>query len=156
MNDIKLVLTDLDGCLTDGKIWLDDNGGKHRMYSVKDGKGFELISKSGIITGIMTSDYGEDIRLRSQQICINHLYIQCKDDKIDILNSLSNYLEISLKNIAYIGDDINDKEVLERVGYPFCPSDAVKSIKGVPNIHVLTKKGGEGIIREIAEIILGV
>jgi YrbI family 3-deoxy-D-manno-octulosonate 8-phosphate phosphatase len=152
---IKMLVSDLDGTLTDGKLWLDDDGGKHRMYNVKDGKGFKLISKYGIRTVIMTSDYGKDISLRKSQICVDYLYTKCKDDKVKILKSLCDIIDISIEDIAYVGDDINDKEVLEIVGFPFCPADASKCVKEIPGIYILEKKGGEGVIREIAKFILG-
>lgn len=149
---IKMFLTDCDGCLTDGGMYYSENGDELKKFNTKDGMGFSLLRQQGIITGIIT---GEDTMLvtrRAKKLKIDELYQGVKD-KLFVVKQLAEKYEISLEEIAYVGDDINDIEVLENVGFPCTVNNADERIKGRVK-YVSSHNGGDGAIREIIEKIL--
>jgi YrbI family 3-deoxy-D-manno-octulosonate 8-phosphate phosphatase len=155
MHNIKMIISDLDGTLTDGKFWYNHDMYKCRMYNTLDGKGFELFRNQNVKCGLITSDTGYDIDYRfNLDLGLNFCLMEVKNKYEEVL-SIINGSGLFMENVAFVGDDINDITVLENVGFPFCPANALKCIKEIPNIHILEKKGGEGVIREMAEFILG-
>lgn len=150
--EIKMFLTDCDGCLTDGGMYYSENGDELKKFNTKDGMGFKLLREAGIVTGILT---GEDVELnqrRAKKLRLDILEAGCSD-KISVLKKLCKERNIRSENVCYIGDDINDLEVLKSVGYSCCPADAISQIKECAD-YVAKAKGGEGVIREVAERIL--
>ncbi len=148
-NDIKMFLTDCDGCLTDAGMYYSENGDELKKFNTKDGMGFALLRKKGILTGIITAEAVELNKRRAKKLNLDIFIDGCKN-KIEAVNNLSKQYQIPLSNIAYIGDDINDIEVLSAVGLACCPKDAIKSVKNVA--HIITNtKGGEGVIREVVD-----
>lgn len=151
--EIKMFLTDCDGCLTDGGMYYSENGDELKKFNTRDGMGFALLKKQGMITGIVTSESVDLNRRRAEKLKLDILESGCKD-KLSIVKDLCQQYGITLENVAYIGDDINDKEVIQAVGYGCAPCDAMEEIKEVAK-YVTKVPGGRGVIREVAEKILG-
>ncbi len=151
---IKLFLSDVDGTLTDGGIYYGENGEELKKFNTKDGMGFELLRKAGIKTGLITRENSKIVELRAKKLQVDYLYMGVKD-KFSAVREICEKENISLENVAYIGDDINCKEVLLNVGLSACPADAAEEIKNIPNIIKLSKEGGKGAVREFIDIILG-
>lgn len=150
--EIKMFLTDCDGCLTDGGMYYSEHGDELKKFNTRDGMGFALLREKGIITGIVTSESVELNRRRAEKLKIDILESGCKD-KVAAVKRICQEREISLLNVAYVGDDINDMELIKLVGYGCCPADAMPQVRD--NADFITKaKGGEGVIREIVETII--
>jgi YrbI family 3-deoxy-D-manno-octulosonate 8-phosphate phosphatase len=153
---IKLFLSDVDGTLTDASMYYGENGEEFKKFNTHDGKGFELLRAVGIKTGIITSENTNIVKNRAKKIKADYLYQGLEHkEKLVIVKDICHKEGITLADVAYIGDDINCKELLESVGIAACPSDALKEIKNIPNITILSKKGGHGSVREFADIIIG-
>lgn len=152
---IKLFVSDIDGTLTDGGMYYSENGDELKKFNTRDGMGFGMLREAGIKTAIVTSEDRELNRRRAEKMKIDYL-VQGKRDggKLAAVTEIVNELGISMQEVAYIGDDVNCVELLSSVGYAACPSDACANVKEIPGITVMTKKGGEGCVREFVESIL--
>lgn len=148
----KIFLTDCDGCLTDGGMYYSEKGDELKKFNTKDGMGFSILKKNNILTGIVTSEKVELNRRRAEKLRLDFLIDNC-DNKLEKVQKLCEERNISLKNAIYVGDDINDIELLKQVGYSCCPSDANEKVKSVVNF-ITDAKGGEGVIREIVDKLL--
>jgi N-acylneuraminate cytidylyltransferase len=149
---IKCVLSDSDGVLTDGGMYYSENGDELKKFNTKDGKGFELLRKNGYITGIIT---GEDINLvkrRAEKLQLDEVFLGIKD-KLQILDEICDKYDLKYENIAYIGDDINDLEIMKKVGFSCAANNAMQSVKEITD-YVTNLKGGNGAVREVIELIL--
>lgn len=149
---IKMFLTDCDGCLTDGGMYYSEHGDELKKFNTRDGMGFALLRERGIITGIITSENVELNRRRAEKLKLDILEAGCRD-KLAVVERLCKEREISIGDVCYIGDDINDIEVIKAVGYGCCPTDALPAVKEYAD-YVALAKGGEGVIREIVDILL--
>lgn len=150
--EIKMFLTDCDGCLTDGGMYYSEKGDELKKFNTRDGMGFSLLQQRGVLTGIVT---GENVKLnqrRAEKLKLDILEIGCRD-KAATVKQLCQQYNIELENVLYIGDDFNDVEVLKMVGYSCCPADAVQQVKDNVS-YVAQAKGGKGVIREIADKII--
>lgn len=146
---IKMLLTDCDGCLTDGGMYYSENGDELKKFNTKDGVAFSLLRGYGILTGIVT---GEDRKLnqrRADKLKLDFLIAGCQD-KLTAVKQLCEECNIALENVAYIGDEINDLQVMQAVGYSICPADANDSVKKIAN-YITNAKGGEGVVREVVD-----
>ena len=150
--EIKMFLTDCDGCLTDGGMYYSEHGDELKKFNTRDGMGFALLRNKGIVTGIVTSENVDLNKRRAQKLKLDVLEAGCKD-KVAAVKALCEKYAISLENVAYIGDDINDLDVIKMVGYGCCPADAMPQVRDVAE-YVTKAKGGEGVIREIVEAII--
>jgi N-acylneuraminate cytidylyltransferase len=148
--EIKLFLTDIDGVLTDAGMYYSEKGDELKKFNTRDGMGMKLLQQKGIPVGIITSENRKLNTRRAEKLNVDYFFQGIKD-KLEIVKSLCLELNIKPSNIAYIGDDINDFELLTSVGLPACPADAAKRIKAIPGIHILNTKGGEGVVREFIE-----
>lgn len=149
---IKLLIMDVDGTLTDGRIYLGNNGEEFKSFCVKDGMGIKELMKRGVVPVIMTGRRSKLVENRCMELGITHLY-QNISDKISKMHEICHEMQIDYEEIAYIGDDINDLECLKVCGVSACPNDAAEQILRVVN-HICNKKGGEGCVRELAEYII--
>jgi len=148
--DIKLLILDVDGTMTDGGMYFTENGDQFKKYNTKDGMAIKNITKNGIHVGIISHGYKTKVvQDRAELLGIQKVYVG-KDDKTSVLKDWCSELNIDLNQVAYIGDDINDSKVMQAVGLSACPSDAVKSIKKIANI-VLSRKGGNACVREFID-----
>ena len=147
--EIKMLLTDCDGCLTDGGMYYSEHGDELKKFNARDGMGFALLKEKGIITGIVTSENVNLNRRRAEKLKLDILELGCKD-KVTTVKKVCEEYGINLKNVCYVGDDINDLEVIKMVGFGCCPADAMPEIKEIAN-YVTGVKGGCGVIREVVE-----
>lgn len=150
--EIKLFLTDCDGCLTDGGMYYSEHGDELKKFNTRDGMGFALLRERGIITGIITSENVDLNRRRAEKLKIDLLESGCKN-KLEVITRICLERGIALDNVCYIGDDINDLETIKAVGYGCCPADAMPEVKAVAQ-YVTKATGGEGVIREIVDKII--
>ncbi|MBX2845222.1 MAG: HAD-IIIA family hydrolase [Saprospiraceae bacterium] len=149
---VKFLVLDVDGVLTDGGMYLLSS--QHaKKFNVKDGLGIKLAHQAGILVGIISASKNNTIiTTRAKMLNIPQKYVSVgNSDKLSVLEDWLNKLDISLEEVAYIGDDITDIPVLEKVGVAVCPNDAVKKVKAVSEIIVLEKNGGEGCVREFID-----
>ena len=152
---IKLFISDIDGTLTDGGMYYSEHGDELKKFNTRDGMGFGLLKKAGIKTAIITS---EDRRLnqdRADKLRLDYLVQgKCEGGKLAAAQTICKGLGITLNEVAYIGDDINCIDLLSAVGLAACPADAHPRVKDIADIKVMSKKGGEGCVREFIESIL--
>ena len=154
-NKIKFFLSDVDGVLTDGGMYYSENGDELKKFNTRDGMAFQILREAGIKTGIITSENTKVVERRAKKLNIDFV-IQGErgKGKLTAAKELCDELGISLSETAYIGDDINCKELLENVGLAACPADAVQKIKNMPNIRCLNTNSGSGCIREFIDFVL--
>ena len=149
---VKLFLSDVDGTLTDGGMYYSETGDELKKFNTRDGMGFQLLREAGIKTGIITSENTKIVENRAKKLKLDYLRQSKRDGgKVAAAQEICDELGITLEDVAYIGDDINCKELLSRVGLAACPADANKNIKELPHIHVMFHKGGMGCVREFID-----
>ncbi|HHO42225.1 MAG TPA: HAD family hydrolase [Epsilonproteobacteria bacterium] len=149
---IKLIVLDVDGTMTDGRISYTSSGDEIKSFSVKDGLGIDSWIKLGKEVAIITGRVSPIIARRAKELGIGHFYEGIKDKKTVLLNILKE-LDLSWENVAAIGDDLNDLSMLELAKISFAPSDA--SLHIISRVsHVLTAKGGSGAVREMIEYLI--
>lgn len=152
---IKLFITDVDGVLTDAGMYYSEAGDELKKFNTHDGMGFDLLRKHNIKTAIITSEQTQLVERRAKKLKIDYLCQSKRDGgKLAAAIEICDMEKISLQEVAYIGDDINCFDLLSNVGIAACPFDAVQKIKDIPNIKMLSKKGGEGVVREFIENLL--
>ena len=155
---IKLFLTDVDGCLTDGGMYYSANGDEMKKFCVYDGMGMVLLRQAGIKCGILTSETTDIVVRRANKLKLDYLYqgvgAHNRISKLDAAKEICAELNISLDEVCYVGDDINDLDLLRSVGLAACPATALPIVKSLPNIRILEHRGGEGAIRELCDWIL--
>ncbi|WP_369048216.1 KdsC family phosphatase [Tenacibaculum sp. UWU-22] len=148
----KLILTDIDGVWTDGGMYYDETNVEFKKFNTYDSAGLLFCKLLDIPVGIITGENSKSVERRAKKLKVDYLFLGATD-KLQIVKKITQELSITLKQIAYIGDDINDYEVLKNVGISAVPSSAPKYIKKIAGIQ-LEKKGGEGVFREFVEYIL--
>lgn len=152
---IKLFISDVDGTLTDAGMYYGQNGEELKKFNTHDGKGFELLREANIKTGLITSENTQIVYNRAKKLKIDYLYQGLEHKgKLEIVQEICKKENILLDEVAYIGDDINCKELLEAVGLAACPANALQEIKNIPNIVQISKCGGNGAVREFIETII--
>ncbi len=150
--DVRLFATDCDGVLTDGGMYYGPEGEIMKKFSTRDGMGIERLRAAGIVTAMITGEDSPVSAARAKKLKFDHVLLGIKDKKAALLD-LTSKLNIALEETAYVGDDVNDLEVLRLVGSPFCVSDAVPQVLAAVK-HRLSHPGGAGAVREAAEIVL--
>ena len=151
----KLFLSDVDGTLTDGGMYYDENGNELKKFNTHDGKGFEFLKMRGIKTGIITSESTEIVKKRAAKLNLDYCFQGVShSEKLKVVINIISKENIDLSQVAYIGDDLNCIELLEKVGYAACPQDAQRKVKSLPNIKVLSSNGGRGAVREFIDYLL--
>lgn len=153
---VKLFATDVDGVLTDASMYYTTEGDVMKKFNTHDGMGLQIIRNTGVKTAIVTSEITEIVSKRAEKLGVDFLYQGKRHGgKLDAIKEMCVQMNINLNEVAYIGDDINCLEALEAVGLAACPANATPRIKALPGILQLDKKGGEGVVREFIELILG-
>jgi 3-deoxy-D-manno-octulosonate 8-phosphate phosphatase (KDO 8-P phosphatase) len=153
--NIMLVLTDSDGVLTDTGVYYSERGEELKRFSIRDGMGVERLKNlAGVDTGIVTGELSGSVKKRAEKLNISEIHQGVKDKK-EIMNEIMQRRKFSLENIAYIGDDTNDIDVLKIAGLSACPSDAVIQIKQIVD-YITENRGGYGAFRDFAELIIAV
>ncbi len=149
---IELVVLDVDGCLTDGSIIYSENGDEIKAFNVKDGLAISSWIRMGKKAAIVTGRRSKIVERRAKELGINYLYQGVKN-KLEILEKIREDLKIEHKNIAAIGDDLNDYNMLKTVGRSFAPADASEYVRELCDT-VLYNSGGHGAVREMIECIV--
>lgn len=149
---IRLVLTDVDGVLTDNGMTYSSDGTEAKTYSARDGKGFELLRDAGLRTGILTSEDGPQIHARAAKLQVDALYAGTRDKLADA-HELCARFGLTLHEVAFIGDDVHDVALLEAVGLAGCPADAMPAARAAATLHGRVA-GGRGAFREFADALL--
>lgn len=150
--EIKMFLTDCDGCLTDGGMYYSENGDELKKFNTTDGMGFKLLKERGIITGVITGEKRELNSRRAKKLNLD-IIEQGVSDKLSKIKELCNKYDVDLNNVLYIGDDINDLEAIKAVGFGCSVANGLDIVKKDAK-YVTKKSGGEGAVREICELII--
>jgi len=148
--NFKMIVLDVDGTMTDGGMYFTENGDQIKRYNAKDGIAIKQKVKEGIVFAIIS--HGKKLQVvkdRADLLGIQKVYVG-SESKLEILNAWHKELNITLDQTVFIGDDINDLDIMEAVGMSACPADATPAVKKQADI-VLRKKGGEGCIRELVD-----
>jgi len=149
---IKLIVLDVDGCLSDGKLTYTSAGEETKAFNVKDGLGISSWSKIGNNIAIITGKASPMVKKRALELGITHFFQGVKD-KDRVLSNIMTELNLLKHEVAAIGDDLNDYNMLRLVGRSFTPNDGVDEIKEIVDT-VLTKKGGDGAVREMIDTLI--
>jgi 3-deoxy-D-manno-octulosonate 8-phosphate phosphatase (KDO 8-P phosphatase) len=153
IRDIKLVLTDNDGVLTDAGVYYSENGEELKRFSIRDGMGVARLRQLvDVDTGIITGENSIPVQKRAEKLKIIELYLDVQD-KYSVLKSILKRKDLHPREVAYIGDDSNDMDVIKEVGLSACPSDAMDFVKKEVD-YVCDLPGGHGAFREFAELII--
>ena len=149
-NEIKFLVLDVDGTLTDGGIYISEKGDEMKKFNTKDGMGIKNLLKSGVEVGFISASISKKIVYhRAAMLGVKYCYAG-NDNKVEILSQWLDELDLSFKDVAFIGDDVNDALIMREVGLSAAPSDALGEVRAVANI-VLEKKGGQGCVREFID-----
>lgn len=150
--DCRLLALDVDGVMTDGGMYIGSDQKEWKKFNTRDGLAIKMALRQGIEVGFISNGKNIDlIGYRAEMLGVKRLYVGT-DEKMPVLQSWCNELGISLQQVAYIGDDINDKEIISIVGLGACPADAEKAIVSVAKV-VLNTAGGQGCVRELASLL---
>ncbi len=149
---IRMVLLDVDGVMTNGQVLLLPDGEEVKFFSIHDGFGIVCAMKAGIRIGIISGRSSPSLKVRCQELNIEDVYME-KMDKLPVLERIVSERNLGYDEIAFIGDDVPDLPVLERVGLSAAPSNAHESVKARVDL-VLSKAGGEGAVREFLDLLL--
>ena len=149
---IRLVLTDCDGVLTDGGVYYSERGEEMKRFHIRDGMGVVRLRDCGIATGIVTGELSPSVRTRAAKLQIEELHLGIKDKPACLAEILAR-TGLRAEEVAFIGDDTNDVEILRLVGLSACPADATSFARAEADLHCQTA-GGHGCFRELAEFII--
>ena len=152
LQGIRLFATDVDGVLTDAGMYYAESGDEWKKFNTRDGMGIKLLQKAGIITAIVTQERTKLVARRAERLAIPELH-QGVMDKLSLVREMAARHRFTLSQVAYIGDDVNDFETLKAVGFSATPADGMPQVAAVVD-YICQKKGGEGAVREIIEMIL--
>jgi len=149
---IELIVLDVDGTMTDSHITYSEEGDEIKSFNVKDGLAIASWRKLGRQVAIITGRTSDIVARRAKELHIEHFY-QGVDNKKEVLDDLLGKLELKMENVAAIGDDLNDLKMLKAAKLSFVPRDASAYVDKIANV-ILTKKGGDGAIREMIEYLI--
>jgi YrbI family 3-deoxy-D-manno-octulosonate 8-phosphate phosphatase len=142
----------VDGVLTDAGMYYSESGDEWKKFNTRDGMGIKLLQKAGLITAIVTQERTRLVARRAEKLAIPELH-QGVFDKLSVIRDMAIRHGISLQQVMYIGDDVNDIEALRAVGFSAAPADGLPQVLQVVD-YVCRQKGGEGAVRELADMIL--
>ena len=151
---VKLLVLDVDGVLTDGRLYYHDDGTESKAFDVRDGHGIKMLRQAGIETAIISGRRSPSVDKRAADLGITEV-VQGVIDKVPILEKLVSQKHLKPEEIAYVGDDIVDLPVMNRVGLAIAVADASEHLFDAAH-YVTIAPGGRGAVREVAELILGV
>ncbi len=148
----KLVIFDVDGVLTDGSLYLGDDGQEYKAFNAKDGHGMKMLQASGVAIAVITARSSEVVRIRMQSLGIKHVF-QGAADKTVAYTQLKQQVNLDDRHIAYVGDDVVDLPVMRQTGFAIAVADAHQLVK--QQAHWTTShKGGRGAAREVCELLM--
>ena len=149
---IKLLLLDVDGVLTDGRLYYGNSGEELKAFNIQDGLGIKLLQRGDIQVGIITGRDSALLQRRADELSINPV-VQGREDKLTALNELLDTLDVQMDEIAFMGDDLPDLAVIRRVGLGITPANGASTL-AQQALWQTTQSGGQGAVREAAEMIL--
>jgi 3-deoxy-D-manno-octulosonate 8-phosphate phosphatase (KDO 8-P phosphatase) len=152
LQHIRILATDVDGVLTDAGMYYSESGDEWKKFNTRDGMGLKLLQKAGLITAIVTQERTRIVARRADKLTIPELH-QGVMDKLAVIRAIAERYGLTLRHVAYIGDDVNDLEALKAVGFSAAPADGMPQVRAAVD-YVCEKQGGEGAVREIVEMIL--
>jgi N-acylneuraminate cytidylyltransferase len=151
---IKVIVTDVDGVLTDGGMYYSKNGEELKKFNTRDGMAFELLKKNNLKSVIITKENSKIVEKRAHKIKTDLVFLGIQKKELE-LPKICKKLSISNDEILYVGDDINDLEVMKLVGFSACPNDAVDEIKKNSD-YISPFNGGTGVVRELVDLVLSI
>ena len=152
LQNIKVIFSDVDGTLTDGSLYYSSSGDTFKKFHAHDGQGIKIWQQTGRLFGFLSARECPAVRQRAKELKID----ECSLNIFDKRTWMQNWLKINefdFQNLAYIGDDMNDLEVMREAGYSAAPHSAIKQIKQETN-YICSKEGGEGAVREFIDHLL--
>ncbi|MCI0512179.1 acylneuraminate cytidylyltransferase [candidate division KSB1 bacterium] len=152
LKKVKMLVMDVDGVLTNGAMYYTEHGDELKKFNTRDGMGLDLIRQLGIKTAIITAENTKLVERRAHKLKIDYVFQGIKD-KVAGMDALLNQSRLQYADVAYIGDDVNDREVLRRIGVPIAVADADASVKKLA-LYITSKIGGDGAVREICDLII--
>ncbi len=152
LRQVKLFATDVDGVLTDAGMYYGESGEELKKFHTRDGMGLKLIQEQGVVTAFITRENTKIVARRGKKLGIQEVF-QGAIDKVLVLSQLSKKYNIPFGQMAYMGDDVNDVAALKRVGFSAAPADGIQEVCDAVH-YVCEKKGGEGAVREVIDMIL--
>jgi 3-deoxy-D-manno-octulosonate 8-phosphate phosphatase (KDO 8-P phosphatase) len=150
--DLKLFATDVDGVLTDAGMYYGESGEELKKFNTRDGMGIKLLQAEGVMIAIITMEQTKIVARRAKKLGVTEVFQGAKD-KVSVLAHLSEKFNIPFEQMAYMGDDVNDVGALQTVGYAAAPADCVDQVRQMVH-YICQKKGGEGAVREVIDMIL--
>ncbi|KQB43970.1 3-deoxy-D-manno-octulosonate 8-phosphate phosphatase, YrbI family [Flavobacterium daejeonense] len=154
MNDITTFIFDVDGVLTDGSVFVNNEGEMLRTMNIRDGYAMKAAVESGYNVCIISGGSNEGVRVRLRNLGIKNIHLGTPD-KVETFDEYIEINQIKQENILYMGDDIPDYQVMKLVGLPTCPQDACPEIKGISK-YISHKNGGKGAVRDVIEQVMKV
>ncbi|GAB7027647.1 KdsC family phosphatase [Geotalea toluenoxydans] len=152
LKNIRLLLLDVDGVMTDGRIIFDSNGIESKFFNVKDGHGIKMVQRAGIEVGIISGRESQVVVNRAAELAIGIVYQKCLDKLTPYLKILE-ATGLDHSQVAFVGDDVIDIPVMRRAGFAAAPADAVAEV--IPYAHFVTRnRGGWGAVREVCDLLL--
>ena len=149
---IKLVVSDVDGVLTDGGMYYSAKGDIQKKFHARDGMGIAILQRNGIPTVIITKEKNEIVKKWTSKMKVDKLFQGIKK-KETLLIKLCDHYNLNEENIAYIGDDVNDLEIMKKIGFSVTPKDGNIEVKKIAN-YISKINGGEGVLREICDLLI--
>jgi YrbI family 3-deoxy-D-manno-octulosonate 8-phosphate phosphatase len=143
---------DVDGVLTGAGMYYSESGDELKKFNTRDGMGIKMLQAAGFVTAFITKEKTAIVERRGQKLAVPEVH-QGIDDKLAVLTTLAKKYAFTLDQVAYIGDDVNDLDALHAVGFSAAPADAIPSVLHAVH-YICKKKGGEGAVREVADLIL--
>ena len=150
--EVKLFATDVDGVLTDAGMYYGESGEELKKFNTRDGMGIKLLQAEGVMIAIITMEQTKIVARRAKKLGVTEVFQGAKD-KVSVLAHLSEKFNIPFEQMAYMGDDVNDVGALRTVGYAAAPADCVGQVRQMVH-YICQKKGGEGAVREVIDMIL--
>jgi 3-deoxy-D-manno-octulosonate 8-phosphate phosphatase (KDO 8-P phosphatase) len=152
LGKIRLLLLDVDGVLTDGRITYDSQGREHKSFDVKDGHGLKMLQRAGLAVGIITGRRSSIVELRARELGID-IVVQGAKSKLEPYENILQQQGLRDEEVAYVGDDLVDLPILRRAGFAVTVADGVEDLKS--QVHYVTvRSGGRGAVREVCDLLL--
>jgi len=150
--ELKLFAMDVDGVLTDAGMYYGESGEELKKFNTRDGMGIKLLQAEGVMIAIITMEQTKIVARRAKKLGITEVFQGAKD-KVSVLTHLAEKFNIPFEQMAYMGDDVNDVAALQKVGYAAAPADCADQVRQVVH-YICQKNGGEGVVREVIDMIL--
>ncbi|BAU11434.1 3-deoxy-D-manno-octulosonate 8-phosphate phosphatase, putative [Leptolyngbya sp. NIES-3755] len=151
---VKLLALDVDGVMTDGGLYYTETGEELKKFNVKDGLGIKLLMTAGIQVAIISAGFSASTLHRAKRLGIDSVFTGI-ENKLETLEQLCQQLNVSLSEVAYVGDDLIDVPILERVGCPITVADAMPANQAIA-LYITRHRGGQGAVREVCDLLLSV